>query len=53
MNKTKVKFIQSVTLEGLADLANQFLVGKRSLSAKYIGEVAGYLSMQLIYTEEM
>lgn len=52
MNKVKVKFIQGETLQDLEDKTNQFLVGKRSLSAKFIGIIGDYPAMQLIYTEE-
>lgn len=52
MNKVKVKFIQGETLHDLEDKTNQFLVGKKSLSAKFIGIIGDYPTMQLIYTED-
>lgn len=52
MSKVKVKFIQGETLQDLEDKTNRFLVGKKSLSAKFIGIIGDHPAMQLIYTED-
>lgn len=52
MSRPKIKFVQAQNLQELEDFVNRFLQTRKSLSAKYVGMVGGFLTMQIVYAEE-